>query len=488
MDLARGNAAFRSPPEHGRSPGAPTAAGRGASDPRAGGLGLGRVIGYGAGDFAFNLSFTFSSLFLLYFYTDVLELNAGTAGVIIMVALIWEGITDPVIGMLANRTRSRWGRYRPYLLFGAVPLALSVVAMFLPLGLSGGALVAYCFVTHLVYRTVFTLVNIPYIALSAQMTQDSDARGQLAAARMLFAIVCGLTLASLTLPVANALGGGQTGFFLVSVIYSVAATVILLITFAVTREDVTEASADHPSFSEMLATLRVNRAFMLLFVATAAGATGYTMSGKALIYYLKYWVGSEAAVTSGLVITLGAAALAMIPWMLIAKRTSKRFVWLAGAGLNILAYIFILAAAPREGIGLWAPLVGIGIGNSAFILTFWSMLPDTVEYGEWKTGTRGEGAIFGLMAFSQKIALGIGTGLIGLIMSWIGYVPNEQQSAETLRGIVLLYGGGPLVLFAASVAVIWFYPLSGETHRRIVRVIDRKRARRAPGARRDPAS
>lgn len=445
-------------------------------------LGLGRVIAYGAGDFAFNLSFTFASLFLLYFYTDVLEIPAGTAGLIIMVALIWEGITDPVIGMIANRTRSRWGRYRPYLLFGSVPLAVSVAAMFLPLGLTGGALVAYCFATHLVYRTVFTFVNIPYIALSAQMTQDSDTRGQLAAARMLFAISCGLLLASLTLPLAKALGGGQTGFFLVSIFYSALAAAILLLTFATTSEEVTEATADHPSLGDMIATLRVNRAFLLLFAATAAGATGYTMSGKALIYYLKYWVGSEEFVTLGLVVTLGASALAMIPWMIVARRRNKRFVWLAGAGLNMLAYLFILALAPRGGAALWFPLVLIGIGNSAFILTFWSMLPDTVEYGEWKTGTRAEGAIFGLIAFSQKVALGIGTGLIGLIMGWIGYVPNQPQTPETLHGIVLLYGAGPLLLFAASVAVIWFYPLSGDTHRRMVRIIDRRRARAAAAA------
>jgi GPH family glycoside/pentoside/hexuronide:cation symporter len=453
----------------------------GQRDTRAGGagdLGTGRVIAYGAGDFAFNLSFTFSSLFLLYFYTDVLEINAGTAGLIIMVALIWEGITDPVIGMIANRTRSRWGRYRPYLLFGSVPLALSVIAMFVPTGLSGGALVAYCFATHLLYRTVFTVVNIPYIALSAQMTQDSDKRGQLAAARMLFAIGCGLVLASSTLPLAKALGGGNTGFFLVSVIYSAAATVILLTCFATTREAVTGDAGEHPSVAAMLAALRANRAFLVLLVATIFGTTAYTMAGKALVYYLKYWGGSEAAVTLGLVTMLGAAALAMIPWMLISKRTSKRTVWLAGVGLNVLAYTFILLTAPRDGAALWAALVTIGVGNSAFILTFWSMLPDTVEYGEWKTGTRAEGAVFGLIAFSQKIALGVGTGMIGILLDAIGYVANRPQSPETLQGIVQLYGGGPLVLFVASIAVIWFYPVSGTTHRRLVRAIAWRRRRR----------
>lgn len=453
-----------------------------ASSPASGTLGLGRVIAYGAGDFAFNLSFTFSSLFLLYFYTDALELNARTAGLIIMVALIWEGITDPVIGMIVNRTKSRWGRYRPYLLFGSVPLALSVIGMFLPTGLGGTALVAYCFATHLVYRTVFTLVNIPYIALSAQMTRDSDQRGRLAATRMLFAIFCGLVLASTTLPLAKALGGGGRGFFLVSVIYSLAATAILLLCFATTREEATGDEEDHPSLREMVATMKANRPFLILLVATILGTTAFTMSGKALVYYLKYWSGSETAVTLGLVTMLGAAAAAMIPWMLITKRTSKRVVWMTGVGLNVLAYLVIFTLAPRSGIALWGALIAIGIGNAAFIQTFWSMLPDTVEYGEWKTGTRGEGAIFGLIAFSQKVALGIGTGMIGILLDAMGYVANRPQSPATLRGIVMMFGGGPLLLFLGSILVIWAYPIDGPMHGRLVRAIDWRRSRRAARA------
>ncbi|PQZ84517.1 MULTISPECIES: MFS transporter [unclassified Brevundimonas] len=440
-------------------------------------LGLGRVIGYGAGDFAFNLSFTFCSLFLLYFYTDVLEIHPGTAGLIIMAALIWEGISDPIIGILANRSRSRWGRYRPFLLFGAVPLGLSVIAMFMPVGLTGAALVAYCFITHLIYRTLFTVVNIPYIALSAQMTRDTNQRGALAATRMLFAIACGVVLAALTLPLSAAFGGGQTGFFILSIVYSVVAAAVLLICFASTREEVVEAEHAPIRFRDMFAAMAVNRPFLLLFAATALGATGYTMAGKAVIYYIKYWVGSEAAVTLALVVGLGAAALAMIPWMLVARRFSKRAVWLAGAMINVVAFGVILAFAPRGGVLLWGALVAIGVGNSAFILTFWSMIPDTVEFGEWRTGTRAEGPLFGLIAFSQKVALGLGTGLIGVLLDVVGYTPNQAQTPETLRGIVLLYGLGPMLLFLGSIAVIWAYPLTGSVHGRIVRVIDWRKSR-----------
>lgn len=459
---------------------APDAPGRAqAAEPRIDRLTAGRVISYGAGDFAFNLSFSFSSLFLLYFYTDVLGLNATTAGLIIMVALVWEGLTDPIIGMIANRTRTRWGRYRPYLLFGAVPLAVSVIAMFAPVGLSGPALVAYSFATHLVYRTVFAFVNIPYISLSAQMTRDSGVRGQLAGARMVFAIICGLTMASLTLPLARAFGGGRMGFFLVSVLYSAVATAILFFCFAKTRETSDPDVHEHAGVKAMLDTLRINWPFLVLLLATVMGATGWTMSGKALVYYLKYWGGSEAMVTAGLVTVLGTAAVATVPWLWLSRHTSKRNVWLAGASINIVAYLCLFLVAPKSGAVLWLLLAATGLGNSAFVLTFWSMLPDTVEFGEWKTGVRTEGAIFGLVSFAQKVAFGLGTGLIGIFLDQFGYVANQAQSGETLRGIIAMYGLGPMLLFSASALAIWWYPLDRQEHSRLVGEIA---ARRTTGA------
>jgi glycoside/pentoside/hexuronide:cation symporter, GPH family len=440
-------------------------------------IGLGRIAGYGAGDFAFNLFFTFCSLFLLYFYTDVLGLSATTAGLIIMAALIWEGVTDPVMGIIANRTRTRFGRYRPYLLYGAVPLALAYVAMFVPTGLTGQALVLYALLTHLLFRTLYTVVNIPYIALSAQMTRDSLVRGQLAGARMLFAIGCGLTMAAISLPLVKQFGGGNEGFFILTSIYAAAAVVILILCFGVTREVDAGEAQDHPTLGDMFAAMRTNTPFQLLLGATILGAIGSTMSGKVLLYYMKYYAGSESAMTTGLTVSLLAAALAMVPWIYVTKRTSKRIVWLSGTAISASSALAIFLIAPKVGATLWALLALGGIGNAAFVLTFWSMLPDTVEYGEWKTGTRAEGAIFGFIIFAQKIALGIGTGLIGILLDSIGYVPNVAQAPATLDGILVLMTIVPLSLNLLAGSIIWFYPLDQQTHKRIVSEISGAKSR-----------
>ncbi|MEH0194205.1 MFS transporter [Caulobacter sp. CCNWLY153] len=442
-------------------------------------LSVGRIVSYGAGDFAFNLSFAFSSLFLLYFYTDVLGISAATAGLIMMAALIWDGVADPIIGAIANRTRTRWGRYRPYLLFGAVPLALSVVGMFLPVKFSGVALAAFALASQILYRTVFASVNIPYVALSARLTSDTDARGKLAGARMLFAITCGVAMAAFTLPLVKAFGGGRGGFLGVSILYSTLAAAVLILCFFQTEESVAEDPHDNPDLRQLIAALWVNKPFLLLLPATILGSTAYTMSGKALVYYLKYWGGAEAMVTLGLITTLGVSALALPLWMMLSRRLGKRSTWLWGVGFNVAAYLGFFILSPRDGPVLWLLLATTGVGNAAFVLTFWSMLPDTVEYGEWKTGVRTEGAIFGLISFAQKVALGVGTGMIGVMLGQFGYVANAVQTPRTLHGIVVLYALGPGLLFAASAVAIWLYPIDAVTHRRLVRAIDWRRARRA---------
>lgn len=443
-----------------------------AADPTR--LGWPRKIGYAAGDFGLNLFFTFSTLFLLYYYTDVLGLSATTGGLIIMVALVWEGFFDPLMGVMATRTRSRFGRYRPYLLYGALPLCLSFVAMFVPTGLSGASLAAYAFVTHLLFRTAYTVVGIPYISLSAEMSRDSHERSEIAGARMLFAMTCGLTLAAVTLPLSGALGGGQRGFFGLSIVYAVVALAIFLICFSATRETAGHRS-DAPTLGDMVRMLRTNRPLLLLLVATVLNSIGSTLAAKTLLYYLKYDVGAEAAVTPALTIATACAAVSIPLWVMITARSSKRTVWLCGAVIAIANSLIFYVLAPRVEPLLWIVLGTGGIANGASYLTFWSMVPDTVEYGEWKTGVRAEGAIYGLVSLTQKVALGVGVGMLGILLDAIGYRANAVQDATTLHGIRILLTLTPAALSLGVALLIWFYPIDRPFHAKLTGILaDRK--------------
>lgn len=462
--------------------GAQDSRGQDSSSNSAKNLGLGRVIAYGSGDLAFNLYFTFCSLFLLYFYTDILGLSPSVAGLIIMAALVWEGATDPAMGILASRTHSRFGSYRPYILYGAPFLALSFIAMFWPTGLQGPALALFCLIAHIMFRTIYTVVNIPYVALSARMTADSMDRSRLAGARMMFAILTGLLLAAVTLPLVKQLGGNSQGFLRVSLVYALIATLVLLYCFVRTQEQVNAADTSHPKLRDMMVAVRQNRPFLLLLAATLIGSVGYTMGGKSLLYYMKYHAGDENSITMGLTISLSAAAFAMLPWVMVTRRTSKRTVWLCGVILGSTANILIFAFAPKAGLFFYALLALNGIGNAAFVLSFWSMLPDTVEIGEWQSGVRAEGALVGFLAFTQKVALGVGTGMIGIFLDFVGYQPNQVQSAETIRAIQAMTGLAPALAAIAAGAIIAFYPLDNRTHSRLVRALTHRRARSTASA------
>jgi glycoside/pentoside/hexuronide:cation symporter, GPH family len=444
----------------------------------AGKLPLVTKLGFGAGDVANNLFFTTASLYLLYYYTDVLGLSPAVGGWIFAAALLWDAISDPIMGYLASRTRTRWGRYRPYLLFGAVPLAASWVLIFVPTGLTGFALILFALAAHMLFRTVYTIVGMPYLSLTAAMTADSGERGSLAAFRMVGATAAGLFVAFSTLKLAEALGQGDAmrGFLVTAILYGVVATALLFWTFATSfeRPETVESLAARPDRKAMVAMLLVNRPLHLIALWLLANSMAGTLFGKTLPYVLKYDLG-RADLIGPCLAAMTAAAMVSIPvWAWVARKTSKRTITIGGAMVGVIGYLALLAFPPTAGALLFANLAWIGFGAGAGYLAFWSMVPDTVEFGQFSTGTRAEGVVFGTIAFVQKAALGISVGILGELLSWIGYTANTVQTPETLAGMRMLLTVGPLIMLGLGIVAIWFYVIDARLHARIVRVLRRR--------------
>ena len=434
------------------------------------------IAGFAVGDFGFNLFWTSTSLYLLYFYTDVLGLSPEAGGFIIFVCLIWDGITDPLMGALASRNRSRWGRYRPFVLFAAPVTGLSFWAMFSapPFGLG---VFAWALATHLVFRTAYTVQSIPYSSLMAVMTNDSTQRGRLASARMVAATTGGLLVAFFTLKLADGLGGGsaQTGFGRTAALYALAATLIFAACFAATRERVAVSEERvRASAGDLLQLLRRNTPFLLLFAATILSGVGGTFFSKTLVYWIKYGLGAEAAIGGVLAGSIAITAVSVPVWQAITRRTSKRAVWIAGSALTVAGQLAFFAVPPT-GVGhLFAYIVLIGLGAGAFYLSFWSMLPDTVEFGLFRSGVRAESLQFGLISLAQKIALGGAVGALGLALGAIGYRADATQTPGTLDAMLALQTLAPALLTVLSALTIWFYPLDARLHGRLVRVLERR--------------
>ena len=434
------------------------------------------TVGYGSGDFGFNLYFAGLNLYLLYYYTDVLNIDPAIAGLIIMLPVIWDGVSDPLMGWIVTRTRSRFGKFRPYILFGAPFMGLSFVGMFAaPIWFPDHVIIA-CLVTHMIFRTAYTIASVPYSSLAAALTHDSQERGTMAGIRLMAAMIGGIVTAGTMLELARYFGNGdmRQGFVQVAAVYGLLSTIMMVIIFLTTSDEVTLKSSKSVTNRQTLAFLRHNRAFWILCTASLIGVIGSAMGGKSIVYYIDYYAGHPESVSNILSIGILGAGIGIPIWTLVARHLSKRWVWVIGASgatlLNLALFFLDLKAVATLSVLAFCN----GIMGGAVAVMFWSMLPDTVEFGQWRSGVRDDGIVFGLSQLISKAGSGLGVGLIGLLLSAIGYTAGTDQSAETLQGIRASAFLIPAAASAFSALVIVFYPLDALRHSRIVRVLQRR--------------
>ncbi|CAI8214974.1 MAG: putative symporter YjmB [Alphaproteobacteria bacterium] len=433
-------------------------------------LGWGQKIGYGSGDFAFNLYWQGISLYLFYFYTDVLGLPNAMAGIIYAIGSFWDAGTDPIMGYLADRTRTRWGRYRPYLLFVPIPMALGyIMLLWHPGDMSVTSLGIVALIGQLVFRLLFTMASTPYSALMARMTQNSEDRAGMAGARMLFAYLGAFSVVALAGGLLENADNDSDAFMSLAIISGLLATVIFWICFAICREPPESDAEDlRPTIKQTFASLKQNTPFLIVFAAVILMTTGVTVIGKTIIYFFEYQMGDRNGAQIALM-AFGLTGLLVIPfWTFVTLKTSKRFVWMVGSfflSLALIAFLFNPAETQNTVI---LNYIAISFGAGAFAITFWGMLPDTVEYGEWKTGYRVESMVFGFATFAQKSAVALSALILGVLLDVIGYQAGVEQSEATLSGLRMIIVFVPLAGVVASVACIYFYPLSPQRHAGIV--------------------
>jgi GPH family glycoside/pentoside/hexuronide:cation symporter len=435
-------------------------------------IGWKRSIVFASGDFAFNLYWQSISTYLMFYYTDAVGLAASTAGNILLLASVWDAIADPLIGVTADRTRTRWGRYRPFLLFGAVPLAIGFVLVYFRPPLSGTAMLTVIVAAHLTFRSLYAVANVPYIALTAQITRSSAERGRIAGLRMLFATCAFVLVARTTQPIAQWASGSRDdagGFLVAAAIFAVIATPILLLIFVTTREKPVETPAldSRGRWSEWRPVL-ANRAFWTMIASATALVACYIVYAKSVLYYYKYVLHAEAAAPGALAVA-GLAGLVIVPaWMIAARHLSKRAIWLANCGIFIVGLIAFALLDLHAGWQMQVFLIWMQGGYLGVNFAYWGMLPDTIEYGEWRTGVRAEGLIFGIALLFQKISIGIGGALFGNALSLVGYDANHAQTPATIAGMRAIMIGLPLAGAAISAMIMLFNPLRRGTHQAIL--------------------
>jgi GPH family glycoside/pentoside/hexuronide:cation symporter len=442
-------------------------------------LSIGGKIGYATGIYGVFLAWMMVALYLLYFYTDVMGLTPAQAGLVFFIASMWDAVSDPVMGWLIEKTRTRWGKYRPYLLLAAVPFAASFAAIFYVPDLTGTNLFVWALILHIVFRTFYTAIYIPYTGLIARLSTDADERASIAGVKSVFISLAAISVSYLGLPAVTYLGGEDEarGFLRVALVCASLGIVALWVCFLFTREKVTPEELRRPVVKpgDMVKALAGNKAFLLIFVGVLLFTGCYTIMNKTIVYFFKYDIGDRDAARWALSAIALAGILSPAIWVPISHWTSKKTVWVAGCLLASVGLLFIYFVDIR-GI---APMVAMffitGCGIHGFLMTFYAMVADSADYGEWKSGHRVEAPLFGLVSLANKTSLAVGTWALAMLLEGIGFEANVDQSPETLTGMRQIMTLVPVVGFAASAVVILFFPFTTREHRKMIEEIEERR-------------
>lgn len=425
-------------------------------------LSLGEKIGFGIGDLGFNFYWTTIASFLAAFYTDVFGIQAGAAAFMMLITRVVDAFTDPLMGAIADRTRTRWGKFRPYLLFAALPMAAAGVLTFTTPDLGESGKVIWAYATYTLMMLTYTVLSMPYSALSGVMTSDGGERTSLISIRFIFAFIGGTLVNWLTLPLVELLGKGDDvrGWQLTMVVYGIVATLIFATTFFATRERVTPPAHQQTDVRRDLGDLVRCRPWVILFVLAMVIMMVFTMRGGSAYYYFKYYVERPELLKYYLPCqTFGLAAGAWMTPYLSRYVDKPRLLMISMTLVGVLSGLFYLV--PKDNITLifiFNIAISLALGPKAPLT--WSMYADTADYNEWKNGRRATAMTFAAASFAQKLGGSLGSAGMLAILAAIGYVANEAQSGASQTGIALLQTVYPGIFALLSVAVIPFYTLT----------------------------
>jgi glycoside/pentoside/hexuronide:cation symporter, GPH family len=436
---------------------------------------------YGAGDLGFSLTSTIIGAFFLLFLTDVIHLRPAYAGIAILAGRIWDWVNDPIIGHISDRTRSRWGRRRPFLLFGALPFALAFVMMwYRPPFENDLALVAYYAIAYVVFDAAATFVYMPYFALTPELTHDYDERTSLTSYRMFFSIFGSLLSFTIPLMIVGAFTPENAGrVMLMAVIFGVMSAVPLWLVFFNTKERKSYVSKEKPKMLPALKAAFKNRPFVFGAIIYLLTWICMDIIQAVLLFFVKYVLRLEqqSDLVMALIFVTGIIALPL--WEYASRRMEKRKAYVLGISFMavvLMVLISVGATAPFWMVIVLCVMAGVGV-SAAHVLP-WAMLPDAIEWDEYKTGERHEGVFYSLITLMKKVASSVAIPLTAVFLDVTNYVPNAaEQPASALLGIRLLMGPIPAVLLTIAIVFAIRYPLDRDSYSQVVAELEERRAK-----------
>ena len=449
-------------------------------------LSIKEKVGYALGDTAANFIFQTMVMFQLAFYTDTFGITAAAAGTLLVVVRVWDAIFDPIMGIVADKTKTRWGKFRPWILWTAVPFGIMGFLAFVTPDFSASGKLVYAYVTYIVLMMVYSANNLPYSALSGVMTGDLGERTSLSSYRFVFAMLAQLIIQGLALPMVSYFGQGSSaqGYQYTMAIFSTLAVLLFFITFSTTKERIQPDPAQKASLKQHYGDLIKNGPWLAMSILTLVLFITLAMRGSVVFYYFRYYVSGEnyeklfslfnvLGTTSTIVGIFFSKGLAM--------KFGKRNVFIGGlAGTTLFTALFVLL--PRTAV----PLMFAAEMLRQFVYGFtipllWAMMADVADYSEWKNKRRATGIIFSAIVFALKAGLGFGGAITGYVLSMYGYVPNAVQTERALGGIVMTMSIFPAITFGLCIVCLFFYSINKQAEIQITdELAERRKGLAAP--------
>lgn len=417
-------------------------------------------IGYGIADLSCNLVWQLISLYLMYFYTDVMALPAYYVGLMFLVTRLVDGVADVLMGLVIDNTSTRWGRCRPWLLIGAIPFGILCILVFYVPDFGTTGKLIYAFITYLCLSFIYTLVNIPFSAMLPFLTADSLERTTLSSVRILLGSLGSTIVAVATLPLVATLGNGdQThGFLYTAIVFGIIATFFLIVSFKNVEEKIS-IQQERMTLTRAWKGLKDNNPWKIFATNIFLMWGAFFLQTGSLVYFFNYYVQSEnlTAIIAGISTFVPLIGTLTVPFL--ANRMKKRHVYLFSSAINLIGMgIMMLSGVNHLGLIIGAVILSLGAGQRLAI--YFSMQADPVDYGVWKTGINTAGILTSINGFFGKVAMAGAGAITGFLLSSGGYVANAVQVPSALFAIKLCYLYLPAILIIAS--MIWiakFYKL-----------------------------